>query len=274
MDFKEKIIGYYETLKRVIDNLNYDELNEAMNVIYQAYLDEKNVYTCGNGGSASTASHMQNDFNKGICYDLEKKFHFHCLNDNYSTIMAIANDDSYEMVFAKQLEGNIKEGDILIAISGSGNSKNIVKACEVAKANGAIIIGLSGFKGGKLFEMSDYHMHCAIEDMQITEDIHMTFNHMMMSIFCKMLNDKACGCCVKTNDECLTSVDEESVLEIETIENEEVQSQVEEEQIEEEKDEEDFLQAEFDLMERFKNADRQTRAQITQLLVDIADDKE
>ena len=102
--------------------------------------------------------------------------------------MAIANDDSYEKVFSKQLEGNIKKNDVLVAISGSGNSKNIIAACEEAKKAGAKIIGVSGYDGGRLYELSDYHMHCGIQNMQIVEDVHMTFDHMMMSVFCELLN--------------------------------------------------------------------------------------
>lgn len=188
MDFTEKIKNYYKTLVDVIENLNINQLNDVMNVLYDAYVREKTVYICGNGGSAATASHFQNDFNKGICYDLPKKFHFRCLNDNVATMLAIANDDSYDKIFSKQLEGNITKDDILVAISGSGNSKNIVLACEEAKRVGAVIIGISGYDGGKLYQMSDYHMHCDIKNMQIVEDVHMTFDHMMMSIFCHMLN--------------------------------------------------------------------------------------
>ena len=188
MDFTGKIRSYYKTLINIIENLDVGQLNEAMNVLYDAYERESDVYICGNGGSAATASHFQNDFNKGICYDLPKKFHFRCLNDNVATMMAIANDDSYEKVFSKQLEGNIKKKDALVAISGSGNSKNIIAACEEATKAGAKIIGVSGYDGGRLYELSDYHMHCGIKNMQIVEDVHMTFDHMMMSVFCELLN--------------------------------------------------------------------------------------
>ena len=190
MDFTQKIKNYYNTLITVLNSLDMDELNETMNVLLDAYQNERQVFICGNGGSAATASHFQNDFNKGVCYDLPKKFHFRCLNDNLATMMAIANDDSYDKVFSKQLEGNITSNDLLIAISGSGNSKNIVEACNEAKKAGAKIIGISGYDGGKLYKMSDYHMHCDIKNMQIVEDVHMTFDHMMMSIFCELLNKK------------------------------------------------------------------------------------
>lgn len=183
MDFKTEIENYLALEKKVIDSLNVDEINNAMNLLLNCYNEGGNVYTCGNGGSASTASHMVCDFEKGTCYDLEKKFHFTCLNDNVATIMAIANDDSYENIFAYQLQDRLKPNDILLAISGSGNSHNVVKAAEYAKKVGAKVIAMTGYSGGKLYSLADSHLHAPIDDMQITEDVHLIFNHMMMKIF-------------------------------------------------------------------------------------------
>lgn len=187
MDFKNEINTYYARLTNTIAQLDIEALNQAMNVLYDAYQKGHTIYTCGNGGSASTASHLANDFNKGISYDLKKKWHVVCLNDNVATLMAIANDDSYDKVFAKQLEGNITSDDILLAISGSGNSKNIVAAVEEAKRVGATVLGMTGYSGGKLYQMSDVRLHVPLDDMQIAEDIHLTFNHMMMHIFSELL---------------------------------------------------------------------------------------
>ena len=183
MDFKSDIKNYLSLEKQVIDSLNIDEINDVMNLLLSCYQSGGNVYTCGNGGSASTASHMVCDFGKGTCYDLDKKFHFQCLNDNVATIMAIANDDSYENIFVYQLQDKLKPGDILLAISGSGNSHNIVKAAEYAKEIGAKVIAMTGYDGGKLYKLANCHLHAPIDDMQITEDIHLIFNHMMMKIF-------------------------------------------------------------------------------------------
>lgn len=183
MNFKKAIKEYYKREIEVINNLNYDELNEAMNAIYDTYQRKGNIYICGNGGSASTASHFQNDFNKGISEYVDKKFNFICLNDNVATLMAIANDIGYEEVFRFQLKNKITENDLLIAISGSGNSKNVINAVDYAKECGTKVLGISGYTGGKLKELSDYHMHADICDMQVVEDIHMSFDHMMMKIF-------------------------------------------------------------------------------------------
>lgn len=187
MDFKNAIKEYYERERQVIESLNYDEINEAMNAIYETYQNGGNIYICGNGGSASTASHFQNDFNKGISEYVENKFRFICLNDNVATLMAIANDIGYEEVFRFQLRNKITNNDIFIGISGSGNSKNVLNAAEYAKEKGAKVIGITGYTGGKLKEMADFRMHADIKDMQIAEDVHMTFDHMMMKIFYNLL---------------------------------------------------------------------------------------
>lgn len=190
MNYTQEITNYYARLKQTIEALDKDSLNEVMNLLQDAYKKESKIYVCGNGGSASTASHLMNDFNKGLSYAQDKKWHVVSLNDNVATIMAIANDDSYDKVFSKQLEGNITKNDILLAISGSGNSKNIIEAVKESQKVGAKIVGMTGYNGGKLYEMSDYKMHVPIDDMQIAEDIHLTFNHMMMSIFYRMAENK------------------------------------------------------------------------------------
>lgn len=187
MNFKEAIKEYYERERKVIESLNLDEINEAMNAIYETYQNGGTIYVCGNGGSASTASHMQNDFNKGISEYTEKKFKFYCLNDNVSTMMAVANDIGYDEVFRFPLLNNITENDLFIGISGSGNSKNVLNAAEYAKECGAKVIGMTGYTGGKLKDLADYKMHADITDMQIAEDVHMTFDHMMMKIFYNLL---------------------------------------------------------------------------------------
>lgn len=183
INFKNEINSYYSNLIKTINDLDIDELNKTMNVILNHYNKGSNIYVFGNGGSASTASHMQGDFNKGACLHIEKKFRFICLNDNIPTLMAISNDLSFDDVFWYQLQNKLKKDDLVIAISGSGNSKNIIKAVEYAKKIGSDIIGMTGYDGGKLFNLSNYHLHAPIDNMQITEDIHVTFNHMMMFIF-------------------------------------------------------------------------------------------
>lgn len=187
IDYRKEIKEYLAHEIRVLESLDIDSINDALNLLQSTFENGNTVFTFGNGGSSSTASHFQNDFNKGVSEHTEKKFNLLCLNDNVSTMMAVANDIGFEEVFRFQLQGHIKPGDVVLAISGSGNSKNVINAVEYAKAQGCKIIGLTGFGGGKLKELSDVSLHAPINSMQITEDIHMIFDHLMMSIFYKSL---------------------------------------------------------------------------------------
>lgn len=187
MDYKKMISDYIELEKQTLDNLDVNLIDEAMNLIDETYRNKNKIYICGNGGSSATASHYQNDFNKGISEYVDTKFDFCCLNDNVSTLMAIANDIGFEEVFRFQLKNKLNPGDILIAISGSGNSKNVINAVEYAQSCGNKVIGMTGFDGGKLKKMCDISMHAPVMSMQVTEDIHMIYDHMMMSIFYKLL---------------------------------------------------------------------------------------
>ena len=187
VDYRNEIVAYIENEINTIRSLDIEAINAALNVLLKTFENGNTVFVFGNGGSSATASHFQNDFNKGVSEFTEKKFNFLCLNDNVATIMAIANDIGFEEIFCFQLRGHIKPGDVVMAISGSGNSSNVIKAVEFAKAKGCTIIGLTGFEGGKLKKLSDVSLHAPINSMQITEDIHMIFDHLMMSVFYKTL---------------------------------------------------------------------------------------
>ena len=189
-DYTKAIKDYIALEKETLEKLDVNAINDAMNLMIQAYEGKHNIYIFGNGGSSATASHYQNDFNKGISEYVDNKFRFQCLNDNMATIMAIANDIGFEEVFRFQLKNKLEEGDIIVAISGSGNSKNVINAVEYAKSCGNKIIGLTGFTGGKLKELSDISLHVPVMSMQVTEDIHMVFDHLIMSIFYKTLCGK------------------------------------------------------------------------------------
>jgi D-sedoheptulose 7-phosphate isomerase len=178
----EEIKAYYRKEINTINSLNWSEIEQAVNAIIDAYYREATIYIFGNGGSAATASHFANDFNKGISEQLEKKFKVVCLCDNLATVMAIANDISYDEVFRFQLEGRLKNNDLVIGISASGNSTNIINGIMYAREIGCPTIGITGYTGGRVKEITDYHMHCTIDDIQIAEDIHMTFDHMMYHI--------------------------------------------------------------------------------------------
>lgn len=182
-DYTKNIREYLDREIKVLNSLDLDVISDVMNAILETYQNERNIYIFGNGGSAATASHFANDFNKGISEYLDKKFNFICLNDNVPTLLAIANDIGYEAVYEFQLRGRVKSDDLVIGISGSGNSPNILNAVEYAKTQGAKTIGITGFGGGKLAQMAAISLNVPVDSMQITEDVHMIFDHLMMSIF-------------------------------------------------------------------------------------------
>lgn len=188
MDFSKQIKSYIELEITVLEELDQEAINRAMHLLEETRVRGSNIFVFGNGGSAATASHMENDFNKGISEKLTQKYKFQCLNANMATIMAIANDNGYDRVFVQQLEQKLMPDDVIIAISGSGNSENVIKAVEYAKKQGCKIIGMTGYSGGKLRELSDISLHVPLDNMQITEDIHLIFNHMMMYILCGKLS--------------------------------------------------------------------------------------
>ena len=186
-DYISEVNTYLEHEIDTLKALDVNEINAALNLLLETFENGNTVFVFGNGGSSATASHFQNDFNKGVSEHTEKKFNFQCLNDNVATVMAVANDIGFDEVFRFQLIGHMRPGDVVLAISGSGNSRNVINAVEYAKEQGAKVIGLTGFGGGKLKELSDVSLHVPVNSMQITEDVHMVFDHLMMSIFYREL---------------------------------------------------------------------------------------
>ena len=182
MDF---INEYLNCESAVLAKLSRDDIVAVFNVLLDALKNNKTIYVFGNGGSAATASHFQNDFNRAQFVKIDKQFNFICLNDNIPTMLAIANDIGYDEVFKYQLLNKVKSEDIIIAISGSGNSKNIISAVNYAKLKGATIIGFTGYNGGKLRKLADYSLDTNINNMEMTEDVHMCFEHLLISYFYK-----------------------------------------------------------------------------------------
>lgn len=172
--------------KEVLASLSPEQINEVMNVLEHARISGKRIFICGNGGSASTAAHLECDFNKGISYAQDVKYDIECLSDNVPMMMAIANDIGYEDIFVVPLRNKLKKGDIVIGISGSGNSENVLKAIQYANDLGADTIAFTGYSGGRLKKAAKHHIHVGIDNMQIVEDVHLVLNHMMMFILSGM----------------------------------------------------------------------------------------
>jgi D-sedoheptulose 7-phosphate isomerase len=182
MEFKFEIKAYLSKLNKTIDALPIESIEELMNVLVKAKNEERTIFIMGNGGSSATASHFVCDFNKGVSANKEKKFKFICLNDNIPSIMAYANDISFEDIFVEQLKSYFQKGDVVIGISGSGNSLNVIKAIDFASNNGGVTVGLTGYNGGKLKKIVSHNVNISIDDMQIVEDLHMVLDHCMMQI--------------------------------------------------------------------------------------------
>ena len=183
-ELRNNIKQYIEDEKKVLDSLDISKIEECIQIINESKMNGHTIFICGNGGSAATASHFCCDFNKGVSGNDGLNTNFICLSDNIPTMTAIANDVSYDEIFSYQLEGRMKKGDLLFVISGSGNSRNIVRAMEIAKTKGNTIIGLCGYDGGMVKKMSDCCIHVDVNNMQIVEDVHMILDHCMMFIIC------------------------------------------------------------------------------------------
>jgi D-sedoheptulose 7-phosphate isomerase len=182
MSVREHARQYLSSLTGVIERFDLDAFDAIVEALLSVYDAERTIFTMGNGGSASTASHFVCDLNKGCCMDLDKKFKVMCLSDNQATLMAYANDVSYESVFVEPLKNFFTPGDLVIGVSGSGNSENVLRAIDYAASNGGRTVGLSGYDGGKLAAMVDIPFVVDIHDMQKVEDMHVVVFHMIMQI--------------------------------------------------------------------------------------------
>jgi D-sedoheptulose 7-phosphate isomerase len=195
MNVKDFHTTYLDQLKNTLDRIDFDGFKKVLDLILDAYAEEKHIFVMGNGGSGSTASHFACDINKGCCVDLGKKFKMICLNDNMPTMLAIANDISYEAVFEAQLTNFFEPGDLVIGISGSGNSANVLKAIEYAKKHEGITAGMCGFEGGALAKLVDVALVAPVNDMQKVEDVHMIWVHMLMqAVYAALHSDALPGC--------------------------------------------------------------------------------
>jgi D-sedoheptulose 7-phosphate isomerase len=181
------IENYFNRLVQTVSQLNNQQAYAVAKELLDCYHRDGFIYIFGNGGSGSTASHMVGDFMKGVSYQLDKRFKFICLNDNYSTLGAISNDISFEDVFVEPLKNYLRPGDLVIGISGSGNSVNVVKALQYAKEKGVRTVAMCGYTGGKIKDLADSYFHVPIKDMEITEDVHLIAFHAIKQYIVELL---------------------------------------------------------------------------------------
>ncbi len=180
MDFQAFAQSYLAKLSTVLSRFDKGQFDRLVRLILDAYEHNRRIFVMGNGGSGATASHFACDLNKGCCMDLEKKFKVVCLNDNLPTLLAYANDLSYESVFVEQMKNFFVQGDLVIGISGSGNSENVLRAVSYANQNKGATAALCGFSGGKLARMAHVPFVAPVDDMQKVEDVHIIVVHMIM----------------------------------------------------------------------------------------------
>ncbi len=177
----EEYKRYVDQIKETLDNLPWEAIRNTISLLHYARLTDKQVFIMGNGGSASTASHMVCDLAKQTVIPGRPRFRVIALTDNMALFSAYANDNGYENVFAEQLASFVRKGDIVIGISGSGNSLNVLKAIELAKKVGAVTIGWTGFDGGKLAQIVDLSLNVPNYCMEQVEDIHLMLEHLMVT---------------------------------------------------------------------------------------------
>jgi D-sedoheptulose 7-phosphate isomerase len=168
---------YLRDLTRALDALSRDDIREAVDILLAACLARRRIYLFGNGGSASTASHMANDLNKQAIVDGRPLLRAIALTDNVPLITAWSNDEDYAEAFARQLANHVERGDVVVAISTSGNSANVLRAVELARRAGARVIGFTGADGGRLRWLVDCCVRVPSEDIGQQEDVHLVLNH-------------------------------------------------------------------------------------------------
>ena len=184
---KKLAVNYFSELYKTLECVSLENFEKIINVILSAYENEHTIFIMGNGGSGATASHFACDINKGVSFGLEKRFKVICLNDNTPTMLAYANDNSYSDIFVEQLKNYLKQNDVVIGISGSGNSENVIKALKYANEKAATSIAFTGFEGGYLHNIAKLSLVAPVNDMQKIEDIHLILTHLMMQFFYKSL---------------------------------------------------------------------------------------
>ena len=177
--------SYLKELSALFEQVNAGEFEEFIRELAEIYNKGAQVFICGNGGSASSASHLAADLNKGVSFGREKRFKMICLNDSIPTMMAYANDVSYADVFVEQLKNFMNKGDMVIGVSGSGNSENVLRAIRYGNDHGGRTFGVCGFGGGKLKGLAQRSLVIHNNDMQKVEDLHMILFHSAMQYFSK-----------------------------------------------------------------------------------------
>lgn len=176
--------NYIEVEKSLMDGINTAEFDNAISILTAGYKEDKQIFVMGNGGSAATANHFAGDFSKNAIQDKgQRRFRVLTLSESPEKISMYGNDCSFEEIFFQQLQNLMNDGDVLISISSSGNSPDLLKACAFAKSKNAKIIGLNGFEGGKVKDFADANLIVPTSCYEQIEDVHLIFCHMFVAYY-------------------------------------------------------------------------------------------
>ena len=175
---------YLSRLSKLLESFDRTQVDNAVKVIADAWQAGRQIITLGNGGSSMTALHFINDWNKSIFMSTGKPFRGRSLVDNMGLVMSYGNDISFQDIFVEQLKNIFQPGDLVIAISGSGNSENVIRAVSYANDNNGVTLGLCGYRGGKLKALAQHVLWADVDDMQLSEDVHAIFGHIVMQRLC------------------------------------------------------------------------------------------
>jgi D-sedoheptulose 7-phosphate isomerase len=185
--FNGNSANYFSKLTKSVSQIDTKSFDNGVKLVNDAWQRGAQIITLGNGGSSTTALHFITDWSKMVYMKHGIPFRGRSLLDNIGLLMAYSNDVAFADVFREQLKNIMVPGDLVIAISGSGNSENVIRAIDYANANGAVTLGLSGFSGGRLRENAQHNIWVASDDMQICEDLHSMFGHIVMQTLCGLL---------------------------------------------------------------------------------------
>lgn len=180
--FRTQVRGYLDELRAVVDNVDAAELAAVLDALWTAWEDDRTAFIVGNGGSASTASHMACDLAKQTQIPGRRPLRAHSLTDNVALMSALANDSDWTQVFSEQLRIHARPGDLLVCISASGNSHNVLRAISEARSSGLRVIGFGGFDGGRMREACDLYVHAPSYDYGHVETTHLLFDHVLTAL--------------------------------------------------------------------------------------------
>ena len=180
-------MSYFQRYSSIFGKLPYEVIDAVTDVFWDAYQRDQVLFVFGNGGSAALASHSACDFGKGTVVNGNRRFRVLSLTDNVPLMTAWANDQRYEDIFAEQLRTFVRSGDVVFAISGSGNSANVLNGLQVARDSGAQTVGLTGFKGGKMKVLCDQCVVIPSDNMQLIEDFHIAVTHSIFTTLKKRI---------------------------------------------------------------------------------------